>query len=70
MIEIKPYRKQKSWLTQELLHSAPKGLFCRVVGKPGVQLEHPGGGPLAWVQCPHSYVMGVERVDGKWYWTF
>ena len=67
---LKPYGRQKEWLTPELLHSAPAAQFCMVNGRHGAQLDHPGGGPLSWVRCPPSVVnvCGVRRVDGKWHW--
>jgi len=68
LIEMKPYRQQKQWLTPELLHSAPSAKFCKWIMKDGAQLEHPRGGPLTWVQCPHEGVTDVRRVDDKWCW--
>ncbi|WP_300434720.1 hypothetical protein [Zoogloea sp.] len=67
---LKPYGRQKEWLTPELLHSAPAAQFCMVNGRHGAQLDHPGGGPLSWVRCPPSVidVCGVRRVNGKWHW--
>lgn len=66
--ELKPYGRQKDWLTPELLHSAPTAVFCFVKNKPGAQLEHPGGGPLTWVRSPLKNAVGVVRVDGKLHW--
>jgi hypothetical protein len=66
--ELKPYRKQKEWLSLELLHSAPEAEFCLVNGNPGAQLKHPLGGPLTWVRCPYKNVIGVIRVANKWHW--
>lgn len=66
--EIKPYGRQKEWLTPELLHSAPTAVFCFVKDKPGAQLEHPGGGPLTWVRSPLKNAVGVVRVNGKLHW--
>jgi hypothetical protein len=67
-IEMKPYRTQKQWLTKDLLHRAPTAEFCQVNGANGAQLEHPLGGPLTWVRCPHANAVGVTRKDDKWYW--
>jgi len=67
-IEMKPWRIQKDWLKPELLHRAPSAKLVQVNGKDGAQLEHPGGGPLTWVRCPHKDVVGVTRIDAKWYW--
>lgn len=66
-IEMKPYRRQ-TWLKPELLHRAPSARFVQVNGNDGAQLEHPLGGPLTWVRCPHANVVGVERVGEKWHW--
>jgi hypothetical protein len=66
--ELKPYKKQKEWLTPELLHSAPSAKLVYVDDHVGAQLEHPSGGPLTWVRCPLPNVIGVVRVDNKWHW--
>lgn len=66
--ELKPWRKQKEWLTPELLHSAPSAEFISVDGNNGAQLSHPKGGPLGWVRCPNKDAVGVAKVDGKWHW--
>lgn len=67
--ELKPYGKQKEWLTAELLHSAPHAEFCYVGGRPGAQLSHPLGGPLCWVRSHLPHVIDVEKVNGKWHWV-
>jgi hypothetical protein len=66
-IEMKPYRRQ-TWLKPELLHRAPSAQFIQVNGLDGAQLEHPRGGPLTWVRCPHENVVGVTRIEDKWHW--
>lgn len=66
--ELKPYGRQKEWLTSELIHCAPAAQFCAVNNRSGAQLDHPGGGPLTWVRCPLKNAVGVVRVDGKWHW--
>lgn len=63
-------KRQKAWLSDELLHSSPRATMCTVSGKIGAQLEHPKGGPLGWVQSPFGEdTLGVFRNDdGKWQW--
>lgn len=63
-------KRQKEWLSDELLHSAPSAYMCTVDGKIGAQLEHPKGGPLGWVQSPFGEnTLDVFRNDyGKWEW--
>lgn len=65
---LKPWRKQKEWLSDKLLHSSPKAEFCFCKGNPGAQLEHPKGGSLTWVRSPFKHACGVEKIDGKWRW--
>lgn len=68
-IPLKPFRQ--TWMSQELLHSAPAARLCMINGKQWAQLEHPRGGPLACVQNRTGRTAsGVERVDGKWCWVF
>lgn len=67
--ELKPGSKQKNWLIPELIHKAPKANFTGVPGvNPGVQLDHPNGGPLTWIKSPIKEACGVERVGNKWHW--
>lgn len=63
-------KRQKEWLSDELLHSSPKATFRIVDGRPGAQLEHPKGGPLGWVQSPFGEkTLGVFwNGNGKWEW--
>ncbi len=63
-------KRQKEWLSDELLHSAPSAYICTVDGKLGAQLEHPKGGPLGWVQSPfgENTVDVFRNSDGKWEW--
>lgn len=68
-VPLKPFRQ--TWMSQELLHSAPAAQLCMINGKQWAQLEHPRGGPLACVQNRTGHTAsGVERVDGKWCWVF
>lgn len=47
--------EQRQWLTPELLTSSPSAVVCsNGTGIIGAQLEHPKGGPLAWVRCPYD----------------
>lgn len=55
---VKPMAgQQKGWLTPELLNRSPSVKFGLTSSKdgprdPGVQLEHPRGGPLGWIRSP------------------
>lgn len=49
--------QQNGWLTPELLNRSPRVRFTLTSSKdgprdPGVQLEHPRGGPLGWIRSP------------------
>jgi len=41
---------QRRWLTPALLARSPWAVMC----KGGAQMEHPKGGPLAWIRCPYG----------------
>ena len=67
LIELKPFRQ--TWLSKELMHSAPAAALCIIDGKQWAQLDHPGGGPLTCVQNRTGHdAFGVVKVDGKWFW--
>jgi hypothetical protein len=67
---MKPGRGyQSTWLRPEVLHRAPSARVCESDGKPGAQLDSPGGGSLTWVKCPHADLKDVRKVDGLWYWV-
>ena len=53
---VKPAAGEQSrWLTSELLASSPSAVVCsNGTGILGAQMEHPKGGPLAWVRCPYD----------------
>lgn len=67
-VELKRFRQ--TWLSDELMHSAPSAMLCVIDGAQWVQLEHPRGGPLTCVKNRTGNVAsGVARVDGKWCWV-
>lgn len=66
---LKPWRQ--TWLSPEVLHSAPSAKLCVIDGNQWAQLEHPLGGPLTCVQNRTGRIAeSVERVGGKWCWAF
>lgn len=68
-IQLKPFRQ--TWLSQDLLDSAPAARLCMINGKQWAQLDHPRGGPLTCVQNrTGKAASGVERIGGKWCWVF
>ena len=68
-ITLKPWRQ--TWLSPELLHSAPAAKLCVIDGKQWAQLDHPRGGPLTCVQNRTGRTAtSVEWVCGKWCWAF
>lgn len=49
--------QQRQWLTPELINASPSAHFTITSSEgaprdPGVQLEHPRGGPLGWIRSP------------------
>lgn len=69
LIQLKPWRQ--TWLTPELLHSAPDAELCMIGGKQYAQLTHPRGGPLTCVENRTGRTAtNVVRADGKWCWAF
>jgi hypothetical protein len=68
-VELKPYRQ--TWLSPELMHSAPSAHLCIIEGEQWAQLEHPRGGPLTCVKNRTGKTAnGVVRIDGKWHFEF
>ena len=66
-MELRPFRQ--TWLTSELLHSAPAASLCMIGGKQYAQLMHPRGGPLTCVPNRTGHrAVGVTKVNGKWCW--
>lgn len=52
---VKPMRgRQSAWLSRELIDKSPRLTLTQGDGRVGAQMEHPRGGPLGWVACPHG----------------
>lgn len=65
--ELKPYRQ--TWLSKDLMHSAPSAYLCTIDGKQYAQLEHPKGGPLTCVQNRTGFnATAIVKISGKWFW--
>ena len=68
-IEMKPFRQ--TWLSLDVMHSAPSAYLCMINNKQYAQLEHPFGGSLTCIQNRTGMLaQGVEKIEGKWYWVF
>ena len=66
-IELKPFRQ--TWLSKDLMHSAPSAQLCVIDGEQWAQLEHPKGGPLTCVKNRTGRkASAVVKIDGKWHW--
>lgn len=64
---LKPFRQ--TWLSPDLLHSAPTAELCVIGGKQYAQLGHPLGGPLTCVENrTGKSASEVVRHDDKWHW--
>jgi len=62
-------RFRQTWLTDELMHSAPSAYLCEINGEPWAQLEHPHGGPLTCVKYRGKETpVGVVKLNGQWHW--
>lgn len=68
-VELKPYRQ--TWLSKELMHSAPSAYLCIIDGEQWAQLEHPKGGPLTCVKNrTGKTASAVVQINGKWHFQF
>lgn len=69
LVELKPYRQ--TWLTPEVLHSAPSAQLCYLGFRQYAQLEHPKGGPLTCVENRTGRpAKAVVKHNGRWCWKF
>lgn len=59
---VKAQSNQKEWLTESLLNKAKNAKFLQG----GVQIEHPSGGPLTFIQCPYGQPGDLLWVRETW----